>query len=220
MQELQSDWCSPTRLQTSPIAQFDFPVRIIHYPLSPSRFHLSPLFIHALLFFRHLVSDLVFPNFGFCLCICKFREIGLYPVGVWWILIKPAVYWPTEQGRPEIRTSMYESTLLSIHQFLVPFFVFLGNCFWVLWGFIFYLNLKVAFNFWTSRFGPAPILSVFSFFLCFLVNCLWVLLFCSFYFCLSAASNLWWISRFGSAEFSCKRFSNLLGLCRMYTDGA
>ncbi|KAB2598449.1 hypothetical protein D8674_001369 [Pyrus ussuriensis x Pyrus communis] len=25
MQELQSDWCSPTRLQTSPIAQFDFP---------------------------------------------------------------------------------------------------------------------------------------------------------------------------------------------------
>ncbi|KAM2975537.1 hypothetical protein FF1_001689 [Malus domestica] len=25
MQELQSDWCSPTRLQTSPIARFDFP---------------------------------------------------------------------------------------------------------------------------------------------------------------------------------------------------
>lgn len=87
---LQSDWYSPTRLRSSPTVKFDFSVI---YSLSMS------LTLSNFWWFCHWPICSIYDFIQ--------REIDLYQIGVWWILIKPTVCWQTEQNHSTIRISMY-----------------------------------------------------------------------------------------------------------------
>lgn len=77
MWKLQSDRYSPTRILSDPAIQYDFPVRLVFFIKN-----------HFFIFCRLVSDGFVVLMFGIFV-----RVTGLYRIGVWWILIKPAVCW-------------------------------------------------------------------------------------------------------------------------------